>query len=118
MRVQFEIDNALNGRSPGSSDRKNLKFTEAITCEIFRVSALVTIGITRTTQSTTVRGYTIPEDSIVFANLYGYHRDETIWKDPEHFHVEHFFSEATASLRNVDSLCQFSLGKSGRFKIN
>ena len=109
-RAQIEIDNELGCRPPSSSDRKILKFTDAIICETFRMSTLVSVAMTRTQQSTTLRGYTIPENSIVIANLHGIHRDPIIWKDPEHFHVENFYDEANASLINLDYLCQFSLG--------
>ena len=109
-RAQLEIQNSIGDRTPTSADRQNLKLIEAIICEIFRVSAFVQFAVSRAIRATTLKGYTIPKDSIVFLNMYGLHRDPTIWKDPEHFHLENFFDEATSSLINTEYLIPFSIG--------
>jgi len=37
------------------------------------------------TEDTTLRGYLIPKDTVVFANMYYMHHDPTVWGDPQNF---------------------------------
>ena len=109
-RVQSEIDNELGKNKPNYSQRKNLIYTEAVLYEIQRIASLVPFVPHRVMSPVTVRGYTIPENSIVFPNSLAVHRDPKIWKDPEHFNLENFYDEKTKSLINSDRLMQFGMG--------
>ena len=109
-RVQAEIDHELGKNKPNFSNRKILKYTDAVICEIQRVASLVPFLPHRVINTVKVRGYTIPENSIVFPNSLAVHRDPKIWKDPEHFNPDHFYDENSKSLINTDRLISFGMG--------
>ena len=109
-RVHEEIDRELGNTAPKYGKRKNLKFTEAVLCEIQRVATLIPFLPHRTTSTTTLRGYTIPENSIIIPNSMAVHRDQEVWQDPEYFHVENFFDESTNVIIKTDHLIPFGIG--------
>ena len=109
-RVQAEIDNVIGDRAPINSDRAKLKYVEAVMCESYRVSSFVRLATLRNLKTTTLRGYTIPANSMVLPNLYAIHCNPKIWIDPDHFHVENFLDEKANSLKNTEHLLQFGIG--------
>ena len=109
-RVHEEIDRELGNNAPRYGNRQNLKFTEAVLCEIQRGANLVPFLPHRVTSNTTLRGYTIPENSIVIPNSFAVHRDPKMWKDPEYFHVENFFDESKNVIIKTDHLIPFGMG--------
>ena len=109
-RVQAEIDHELGKNKPNYSNRKSLIYTEAVLCEIQRVATLLPFFPHKTTCCVNVRGFTIPENSIVCPNSLAVHRDPKIWKDPEHFNVKNFYDEEKKLLFNTDYLIPFGMG--------
>ena len=109
-KVHAEIDDELGLKSPSIIHKSKLKFTDAVLCEVQRIASLLPIAVHRVTKTISLRGFTIPENSTAVANLYAIHRDERVWKDPQHFHVENFYDEKSRSLKNTEQLIPFSLG--------
>ena len=109
-KVKKEIDSEIGGKSPKISDKNKLKFTEAALCEVQRVASLAASEVHRVTKTVSIRGYTIPKDSIALLNFFAVHRDKRIWKDPEHFHLENFYDEEKKELKNTDRLIPFGMG--------
>ena len=109
-KVQKEIDTEIGAKSPEISDKSKLKFTDAVLFEVQRVASLDPSEVHRVTKTVTIRGYTIPKDSIALLNFFAVHRDKRIWKDPEYFHVENFYDEEKKSIKNTDRLIHFGLG--------
>ena len=58
---------------------------------------------------TTIQGYTIPKDSLIFANIWAVHHDHALWNDPEVFRPERFLDESGVVLQ-PDYYMPFSIG--------
>ena len=58
------------------------------------------------------RGYLIPKDTLVIANLHSVHYNVDIWGDPKVFRPERFLSEDGKTVKkNEEALIPFSVGK-------
>jgi len=47
---------------------------------------------------------------LILSNLYGAHRDESVWQDPDEFKVEHFLDQ-DGNLTNTENFIPFSAGR-------
>ena len=71
--------------------------------------------VVATTQShsalnnTTFRGYTIPRNADIFANLYGVHMDQNIFPEPSKFRPSRFL-DGEGKLVKTDLVIPFGLG--------
>ena len=64
------------------------------------------------TCDTTLRGYDIPQGTVVIVSLYSIFMDEDLWGDPENFRPERFLtSEGKLDRGLVENVTAFSLGK-------
>ena len=87
-----------------------LPYTEAVILEVQRCASLVPLGVPHMThEDVTIDGYTIPEGTVVAANLYSIHRDPRYWKNPEKFDPLRFLDENKKLLR-PDGFAPFSIG--------
>ena len=127
-RAQRELDAVLCARAPLPSDRTSLPFIEALLCEVQRLASVCPVAHLRAEEELelqcehrfgeqrahgrahSTRAYRIPSGTFVLANLYGVHRDPALWTQPEGFHVENFYDEASNSVTNQSSLIPFSCG--------
>lgn len=97
-----------------------MPYTEAVICEVLRLSSIVVGAILHsTTEDTWLDKYFLPKGTIVMANLYNVHHDPATWKDPETFNPERFLTKATDKeggsggyifVKN-ENLVPFSVGK-------
>lgn len=112
-RVQEEIEERLEGRTPCSTDRKELVYTDAVLMEIQRFATFTPLGALhhRCTEDVTIDQYRIPKNSMIYTNLYAVHHDESIWPDPFRFNPENFYDPKTKSIRNADYLIPFGIGR-------
>ena len=92
VKVHQEMDNVIGrGRLPGLSDKANLPYLTAVINETLRLSPPLPTGIPhRAVIGTTLQGYDIPRNSLVFVNLWAIHRDPRHWDDPTFFRPERF----------------------------
>jgi cytochrome P450 len=111
-KVHEEIDRVVGqSRLPHLDDRKNMPYVEASLRECLRILPVTPLGLPRRcVQDTTLGGYFIPENTIMWANIWSAHRDETIWKDPEEFRPERFLDE-DGNLLKKDHTIGFGAGK-------
>lgn len=111
-KVQKEIDEVIGSeRTPSFYDRQRTPYTEATIYEIQRTATLVPINIPhRNIKDCTIRGYKIPKDSYILANLWNIHHDPKLWKDPEVFRPERFLSPNGEAIK-PEYLIPFSMGK-------
>ena len=111
-KLQAEISAVIGQeRPPSSADRPAMVYTEAVICEILRISSVVPLGIIhRAVENETVEGFFIPKNVSIIANIYGAHHDPDVWGDPETFRPERWIDQ-DGTLKKSDNLIAFSAGK-------
>lgn len=88
-----------------------MPYLEATTCEILRLSTVLSMGVARQMLSTKqFYGYTLKKGTSIFANLYAVHHDPKIWGDPFVFRPERFLSEDGTKVIKHEALIPFSRG--------
>ena len=63
-------------------------------------------------KETEVRGYTVPADTIVLANINGIHHDPAVWPDPYLFNPGRFLDKGGHFCPPKENFVPFSLGES------
>ena len=88
-------------------------YTEAVIQETLRFSSIVPWGLFHNTmEDVELRGYLIPKDTLVIANLHSVHHNVDIWGDPKNFRPERFLSEDGKSVKkSEEAFIPFSVGK-------
>lgn len=94
-KLRAEMDFTVGRcRLPNLNDRAQLPYTEAVICEIQRISNVAPLGIVhRCTETAKFRGFIIPKDTMALVSLYSLHMDEAYWGDPLVFRPERFLNE-------------------------
>ena len=113
-KVFRQIDHVVGqGREVTLSDRSKLPLVEATIYEALRFSSAIPFALPHcTTCDTTLKGYDIPEGTVVLINLYSIFVDEELWGDPKNFRPERFLtSEGELDRAQVEQLSAFSLGR-------
>ena len=81
--IQRQLDEAVGNRRPSLDDRPNLPLIQATIIEALRLGNLIPLAVAHVTiTDTTLRGYRVPKDTIVFANTESVHLDPKCWGDP------------------------------------
>uniref|UniRef100_A0A4W3HA66 Cytochrome P450, family 2, subfamily U, polypeptide 1 n=1 Tax=Callorhinchus milii TaxID=7868 RepID=A0A4W3HA66_CALMI len=104
---------AVVGRSrpPSLKDKPQMPFTVATIMEIQRMTTVVPLAIPHMASETTdLKGYTIPKGSVVIANLWSVHRDPTMWDHPEEFNPSRFL-DADRNIVKNEAFMPFGIGK-------
>ncbi|XP_048340251.1 cytochrome P450 1B1 [Sphaerodactylus townsendi] len=113
-KLQEEIDKVVGrGRLPCAEDQSHLPYVMAFLYESMRFSSFVPVTIPHsTTVDTTLMGYHIPKNTVVFVNQWSVNHDPVKWPAPEDFDPARFLDEN--GLLNKDlmsSVMIFSVGK-------
>ncbi|NP_001103192.1 cytochrome P450 2AA7 [Danio rerio] len=110
-RCHEEIVQVLGyDRLPSMDDRDKLPYTLATVHEIQRCANLVPFGVIHETiQPTKLRGYDIPQGTVVMTNLAAILSDKEHWKHPDTFNPENFLDE-NRQFSKPESFIPFSLG--------
>lgn len=114
QRLQDEVDKVVNrSRLPTIEDQPQLPYIMAFIYEVMRYTSFVPITIPHsTTTDTSIMGYTIPKDTIVFINQWSNNHDPNIWAHPETFDPKRFLDDdGTLNKDLTASVLIFSLGK-------
>ena len=112
-KVRAEIEELLGrNRLPSMQDKGNLPYTEAVIQEISRLGSIAPLSLPhRCTATFTLNGYTIPQNAMVFSNLYAVHHDPNNFPDPFVFKPERFLSNDGQKVTKADFLIPFGIGK-------
>ncbi|CAM9982440.1 unnamed protein product [Lampetra fluviatilis] len=111
-RVQAELDAVVGrGRRVSLSDRPRLPLTVATIMEVQRLSSVVPLAIPHSaTRSVQLRGFTVPQGSVVLLNLWACHVDPRVWARPLLFDPERFL-DPHGRLRRRDAFMPFGIGR-------
>ncbi|XP_036290946.1 cytochrome P450 1B1 [Pipistrellus kuhlii] len=113
-RLQAELDQVVGrDRLPCLDDQPKLPYTMAFIYETMRFSSFVPITIPHaTTADTSVLGYHIPKDTVVFVNQYSVNHDPLTWPRPEDFDPTRFLDQDGLFSKDLaSSVMIFSMGK-------
>ncbi|KAM6916244.1 cytochrome P450 1B1 [Xenentodon cancila] len=114
LRLQQEVDRVVDrSRLPSIEDQSQLPYIMAFIYEVMRFTSFVPLTIPHSTVSdTSIMGYTIPKNTVVFINQWSINHDPTVWSHPETFDPERFMHpEGGLNKDLASSVLIFSLGK-------
>ncbi|XP_037663413.1 cytochrome P450 1B1 [Choloepus didactylus] len=113
-RVQAELDQVVGReRLPCMDDQPRLPYVMAFLYEAMRFSSFVPVTIPHaTTADTSVLGYHIPKDTVVFVNQWSVNHDPAKWPNPEVFNPARFLDKDGGIDKDLaSSVMIFSVGK-------
>ena len=109
-RIQAEIDEVIGNRTPSLEDRAAMPYTDAFLHEVLRFSCIVYTTPHATTEEVTLKGYTLPKGTAVYANIWSIMNDPSHWNKPEKFMPERFL-DAEGSFKKDERCIPFLIGK-------
>nr|XP_020658509.1 cytochrome P450 1B1 [Pogona vitticeps] len=113
-KLQEEIDKVVGrDRLPCAEDQPHLPYVMAFLYESMRFSSFVPVTIPHcTTVDTTLMGYHIPKDTVIFVNQWSVNHDPVKWPAPEDFNPARFLDENGFLNKDLtSSVMIFSVGK-------
>ncbi|XP_072918429.1 uncharacterized protein [Hemitrygon akajei] len=111
-KVHDEITTVIGSeRFPGTGDRKNLPYTDAVIHEIQRFSNIVPMNLMHsTTEDVNFKGYFLPKGTPVIPLLTSVLYDKTQWETPNDFNPSNFL-DADGKFVKRDAFAPFSMGR-------
>ena len=110
-RLYEELSDVLGVNCITVNDKRRLPFLEATVLEILRYSTVLPLAIPHYAKhETTVGPYRVPEDTIIFVNLWAINHDERVFEDPYKFDPGRFIDENGEINRLRFSSIPFSAG--------
>ncbi|KAM9063847.1 cytochrome P450 1B1 isoform X2 [Sarcophilus harrisii] len=113
-QVQEELDRVVGrDRLPCLDDQPHLPYVMAFLYEAMRFSSFVPVTIPHaTTVDTSIMGYHIPKDTVVFVNQWSVNHDPVKWQNPEDFNPARFLDNKGFIDKDMASgVMIFSVGK-------
>jgi cytochrome P450 len=108
-RLHAELARVLGGRLPTLADVPELIFTRALFEETVRLYPPVPLLARQALHGETIRGRSVPVNSLVMVVPWLLHRHRKFWGKPDHFIPERFLPE-NAQFRVRHAYIPFSLG--------
>lgn len=87
-RVETELDTVLQGRTPTINDLPQLPYTLQVLNEVLRLYPVVPFTVRRVARTTTLGGYTLPVNSLLFISMANIHQHPDFWSDPTTFNPD------------------------------
>ena len=110
--VQRQLDEVVGDRNPSLNDRPNLPLIQATIIETLRVGNVVPLAIPHVTLTdTTICGYRVPKDTIVFPDTESVHLDPKCWDDPTVFNPYRHIDENGNLITNQGNFFPFGAGR-------
>ncbi len=91
--LQQEVDTVLEGRTPELTDIPNLKYVSQVFHESLRLYPPVPMMPRRVEGETSLHGYHIPANSLVFTSIYHIQRHPDLWREPARFDPDRWLPE-------------------------
>ena len=92
-RFEREVDAVCGNRDPTFADLPDLAVTEAVAREAMRLYPPLPFSQREPHEETTLAGYRIGPGTTVQLNMYGIHRDERWWADPDAFRPDRWLAD-------------------------
>ncbi|CAH1791288.1 unnamed protein product [Owenia fusiformis] len=84
LEIVFDKDHI-----PSAGDRLKMPYTEATVYELQRCANIAPVTIPhRAQEATSVGGYIIPAEAMIFGNLFSVHMDKEYWENPSAFNPD------------------------------
>jgi len=110
--IQRQLDEVVGNRRPSLDDRPNLPLVQATILEALRVGNPVPLAVPHVTiTDTTLCGYRVPKDTIVFANTESIHLDPKCWEDPTVFNPYRHIDTDGKLVTNQGNFYPFGAGR-------
>ena len=110
--IQRQIDEVVGERNPGLEDRANLPIIYATIMETLRVGNVAPLAVPHVTLvDTTLCGYRVPKDAIVFADTESVHLDAKCWENPTVFNPYRHIDEDGKLVTNQGNFYPFGAGR-------
>lgn len=113
-RLQEEVGKVVDrSRIPSIEDQPQLPYVMAFIYEVMRFTSFIPLTIPHsTTTDTSIMGYDLPKNTVVFVNQWSMNHDPDKWSHPETFDPERFLDQNGALNKDLtSSVLIFSLGK-------
>ncbi|XP_068184293.1 cytochrome P450 1B1 [Antennarius striatus] len=114
QRLQQEVDRVVDRtRLPSIEDQMELPYVMAFIYEVMRYTCFIPLTIPHfTTKDTSIMGYTIPKNTVIFINQWSINHDPAMWSNPELFDPDRFLDQDGALNKDAtNNVVIFSLGK-------
>ncbi|KAL9969643.1 hypothetical protein ACROYT_G021880 [Oculina patagonica] len=110
--IQSQLDEVVGERSPCLDDRPNLPLIHATIIETLRVGNVVPLALPHfTLTDTTLCGYRVPKDTIVFPDTESVHLDPKCWENPTVFNPYRHIDEDGKLITNQGNFYPFGAGR-------
>ncbi len=110
--IQRELHEVVGGRNPGLEDRANMPLIQATIMETLRVGNVAPLAVPHfTLANTTLCGYRVPKDTIVFADTESVHLDPKCWENPTVFNPYRHIDEDGKLITNQGNFYPFGAGR-------
>ena len=116
-QCQTEIQNQLDevvgrDRMPGLDDRARLPLVQATIMEALRLGNVAEAGVPHyTLNDTSLAGYRVPKDTVVFVNLMNVHLDPNCWENPNSFNPRRHIDADGHLITDSGNFLPFSAGR-------
>lgn len=114
VRLQQELDKVVDrSRLPSIEDQLQLPYIMAFIYEVMRYTSFIPLTIPHsTTTDTSLMGYTIAKNTVIFINQWSINHDPNLWSHPETFDPQRFLNQNGSLNKDLtNSVLIFSLGK-------
>ncbi|HIA12895.1 MAG TPA: cytochrome P450 [Flavobacteriales bacterium] len=113
-KLKAELDEVLDGRTPGLEDSRSLKYTTQVIEESMRLYPPAWIIERTAIGDDKIGDYEISKGDQMIMSPYVMHRDPKYWKEPNTFDPERFSEEGS---KERDRYCYFPFGGGPRYCI-
>ncbi|XP_051935314.1 cytochrome P450 1B1 [Hippocampus zosterae] len=113
-RLRKEVDMVVDrSRLPSIEDQQALPYVMAFIYEVMRFTSFVPLTIPHsTTTDTSISGYAVPKNTVVFVNQWSSNHNAAVWSQPEKFDPQRFLQPSGDLNKDLcNSVLIFSVGK-------